>query len=364
MNRAVCHYPWDTLYIEPDGAVFFCCHKKPYCIGNIYSQSLEQIMIGLPAAKARRESREGTLACFEKCTRAPSRRYYNAGNERYPVPSEPRIKEVHINISTRCNISCVMCRQDHKSREALDYKKLIAAVNWDLSPRLIIQGGEPLVVPAARKLADFVASSTNSRLTLITNGTALTGKWRSILVSGGHECRFSLNGASRATHEAVNRGSSWPRVMAGVRKLAALREKKSSRLYITLRMTVVPINASEMAAFVRFANEEGYANRIAFGFDKKTMPKWARRHPDEFRRIYDEFMGRVTESKILCDAWRLYQLARTEGFETRDFSFGPKGQLLPHGQIAGVSAGNAMETISDEFPSECEQIGTGQRHND
>ena len=93
-------------------------------------------------------------------------------------------------------------------------------------------------------------------------------------------------------------------------------------------MTVVPRNVAEMPRFVAFANAEGYADRITFGFDKKTMPKWARKNPNEFRRIYEAFLEAVVDSAATCDAWRLYQLARRLGFENRRLEFGPKGQLL------------------------------------
>ena len=117
-------------------------------------------------------------------------------------------------------------------------------------------------------------------------------------------------------------------MLAAARRLAAERDKTRSRLYLTFRMTVVPEKVADMPAFVRLGNKEGYVNRLAFGFDKKTMPKWVRKHPEPFRRIYEEFLSEASRSKVLCDSWRLYQLARDQGLEDRRFAFGPKGQLL------------------------------------
>ena len=54
---------------------------------------------------------------------------------RYPVPSPPRLRELHVNISTRCNLRCVMCGQDHRSRTVLKYRKIFRAVDWSAGPR-------------------------------------------------------------------------------------------------------------------------------------------------------------------------------------------------------------------------------------
>ncbi|MFH1092485.1 MAG: radical SAM protein, partial [Pseudomonadota bacterium] len=326
-EKTFCHYPWTTLYIEPNGEVYPCCHRRPRPVGDIYAGTLEEILLGPEAEQVRREAQSGSLTCFENCTRAPRRRYYNSGDQPYEVEARPKLEEVHINISTRCNLSCLMCGQDHKSRLTLDYKRLIQAVDWSKGPRLIIQGGEPLVVPAAFKLAAYVRRKA-SPLTLITNATAFTSQWREILLEGKNECRISLNAASRPTHEAVNRGSRWPKVLAAVRRLAAEREKRKSGLYITLRMTVLPQNAFEMPEFVRFGNAEGYADRITFGFDKKTMPRWAHKNRKEFLGIYQAFMTEVSRSRAPCDAWRMYQLACSLGLENKRYQFGRKGELL------------------------------------
>ena len=326
--RTVCHFPWNTLYIEPNGDTYPCCHRRPTVIGNILEQTAREIITGPEAAIVRRDAAAGTLSCFATCNRAPSRRVHNAGRRPYPVSEEPRLQEIHINISTRCNLKCVMCRQDHRSRITLDHRRLIRAVDWSEAPRLIIQGGEPLATPEAYRLSRWVVRHTSSPLTIITNGLGLNGKWRRLLTSGSHECRISLNGASRETHEQVNRGSNWNKVLGRLRRLAARRARLGNGLYLTGRMTVVPANVREMPVFVRFLNEEGYVDRITFGFDKKTMPRWIRRNPDEFKRIYDRFFEEVVQSRVLCDSWRLYLLARNLGLEDRELRFGPKGQLL------------------------------------
>jgi hypothetical protein len=83
-----------------------------------------------------------------------------------------------------------------------------------------------------------------------------------------------------------------------------------------------------MPEFVRLAGREGYPDRIAFGFDRKSMPAWAGKNPQAFKSIYDEFLVAVAVSPILADCWRMYQLAVSQGVETRRFRFGRKGEWL------------------------------------
>lgn len=328
MEETFCHFPWTTLYIEPNGCVFSCCHKKPYILGDIAEQTLEDIFFGPECETVRASAMDGSLACFGPCNLPPKRRFYAAGNKPFPAPSPPALNEIHINISTRCNLRCVMCGQDHRSHEELDIKKLISGVDWTKRPRLIMQGGEPLVIPRAYELTRFIVNQTDSNFTLITNGTELSRKWIRLLTAGNNECRISLNGAAKASHETVNKGSSWKRVLKNVRKLASARVKKSSSMTVTLRMTVVPANVRELPLFVRFGNSEGYPDRLTFGFDKKALPKWINRNREEFTRIYHDFMSEINDSRVLCDSWRIFDLARKAGIEDRDLKYTPKGQLL------------------------------------
>ncbi|MEW6263112.1 MAG: radical SAM protein [Thermodesulfobacteriota bacterium] len=333
MLETVCHFPWTTIYLEPNGDAFPCCHRQPFRLGNIYCNTALEILKGREATTVRLQAGRSELACFQRCTRAPSRRCYNAGRRPYPVSPQVRLEELHVNISTRCNLKCVMCGQDHRARETLNPALLTAAVDWTGSPRLIIQGGEPLVVPEAYELAAWVKRNSASPITLITNATALDQRWEEVLLNGSNEVRVSLNAATRPVHEAVNRGSSWAKVMRNLHRLARLRQQNKGALYLTLRMTVVPANVAEMPSFIGFGQAEGYADRITFGFDKKTMPRWIKANKKVFLGLYEAFLAEATRSKVTCDAWRLFQLARDLGLENRELKFGRKGQLLGGGGL-------------------------------
>ena len=300
-----CHFLWTTVYIEPNGDIYPCCHRQPEAIGNLSRDSISHAFYSASAARIRSAATAGRLPCLSKCTRSPDRPGHHPGGKQSDAAAGPCLEEVHVNLSFRCNIRCIMCRQDHDSRETLDPGRVARAVDWSGSPRVVIQGGEPLILPEAFQLCRYITTHTGSKLTLLTNGTRLTPEWRALLLSGRHEYFVSLNGASAGVHERVNRGSNWDAVMDGLRELAEDRERFSAKTRITLRMTIVPENVSELPAFVGLANREGYVHKIKFGLDKASMPAWAHRNPDEFLEIYTRFLEQAAKSETRCDTRRV-----------------------------------------------------------
>ena len=329
MSTTICHYPWSTLFVSPEGQVFFCCNRAPGPIGSIHERDLGDLFYNsAEGEKIRRDSQSGDLPCFETCVRAPSLKFYNAGDAPYKAPKEAKLRVVHFAVGYHCNVACVMCDQDHQDRDALDPQKVIDAVDWTHVEHVIFEGGEPLVIPAARQIMEYVRDNTRANLSLVTNGLALSERWDDVLMPRNNECRVSLNGAGPETHEAVNRGSKWDKVINNVRQLAVRRDRAGSNLAINLRMTIVPENVRDIPAFIRLGNDEGYAGRIVLGYCKDSLTPWVYDHKAEFTSLWEELLAEVKRSKVSCDIWRLYALARLTGVETRRFPFGKRGNLL------------------------------------
>jgi MoaA/NifB/PqqE/SkfB family radical SAM enzyme len=278
MSSTFCPRLWRDVYIDPQGDVYGCCHKKPAPLGNIHRQKLEDIYNGPVIRELRQKSLDGQLECYEHCTLIDKKR------EQAPkVPSKAAfadLKKLKIEFGELCNISCVMCPQDHKSKTVLDYDKLIE--NLDLGPfdTINIQGGEPMAIASAKRFYDYAASQNKQPL-FMTNGLLITDEWAEKIAAASAFIYISLNAATAGTHEMVNRGSKWETVLRNIKRLRDARERQGTGLKILGHMTIIVENIHEIPLFIRDFEQFG-VDQIDFGYDSK-VPAYLNGNP--FLRI-------------------------------------------------------------------------------
>ena len=100
----------------------------------------------------------------------------------------------------------------------------------------------------------------------MSNGLLINEEWAAKIAKFSDFLYVSLNAASKETHELVNRGSRWEKVLAGVVRVQQARQRYQSSVAIVGHMTIVPPNIEEIADFVRKFKTFGF-DRINFGFD-------------------------------------------------------------------------------------------------
>jgi MoaA/NifB/PqqE/SkfB family radical SAM enzyme len=128
----------------------------------------------------------------------------------------------------------------------------------------------------------------------LTNGTLIDDKWAIKIAAHSSFIYFSINAATKETHEYINRGSKWELVLDNIRKVGEARKSLSSGLKIVGHMTIVPKNVAEVPLFIRGFRELGF-DKINFGYDWK-VPFYLKCHPLVARRIGFEVrreMGRA-----------------------------------------------------------------------
>jgi MoaA/NifB/PqqE/SkfB family radical SAM enzyme len=63
-----CDFPWRGVYILPSGNVLMCCNMPSYVLGNIYYQSIEEILNGEPVTRVRELIKNNDYRyCFKRC---------------------------------------------------------------------------------------------------------------------------------------------------------------------------------------------------------------------------------------------------------------------------------------------------------
>lgn len=285
--------------------VYSCCHQKPRRMGNICNRKLIDIINNRRMKEYRRRSLNGKLHCFKHCNLLHKRELLNRKSASIIDYSE--LKRLKISFGQGCNINCIMCWQNSKSKRNLDYDKIVE--NIDITPfeSIEIQGGEPLFIPSAKKFFDYVTSK-GKKVSLLTNGTLINKKWAEKIALHSDFINISLNAATKETHEFINRGSSWESVLNNIQKLRNAREVLKTNLRIYGHMTIIRQNLMEISMFIERFKDFGF-DTIEFGVDFR-VPFYLKLHPKKKRIIHLNVKEALEKCKdnSLVDTLRLQKL--------------------------------------------------------
>ena len=183
------------------------------------------------------------------------------------------IKELHLEIGYQCNLRCKMCFQKNYTQgmNAEIWQEKLLPLYPHLE-RLIIQGGEPTVIKEAKDLVNLVlAKNPGIRFGAMTNGLLFGDYWLQLFVDHGFMVNFSLNGATKETHEAVNCFSKYGGVMENLKRLIASRDNAKSSLEIYISFVIIPDNLHEICDFIKLGKNLG-VNRVRFFYDASRLP--------------------------------------------------------------------------------------------
>lgn len=300
-----CHRLWDEIFINEWGNIYSCCHQRPCKFGNINNIKLIDVVNCDKIKNYREKSLKGKLHCFKHCNLLNKRELLNLKSSSIIDYSE--LKRIKISFGQGCNINCIMCWQNSKSKRNRDYKKI--AENVDITPfeSIEIQGGEPLFIPSAKNFFDYIASK-GKKVSLITNGTLINKKWAEKIALHSDFINISLNAATKETHEFINRGSRWESVLNNIQKLHNAREVLKTNLRIYGHMTIVRQNLMEISMFIERFRGFGF-DTIEFGVDFR-VPFYLKLHPKKKRIIRLNLKEALEKCKdnSLVDTLRLQKL--------------------------------------------------------
>ena len=192
MSNFYCAAPWRGLHINPRGDVKTCCAGNPNMLGNLNTQSIEQILNSNPMIEIRASLAQGQAHDYcSNCVRAerfgadserawhnnvnPDFDYSTAGDRyHYPVI-------VDVRWNTTCNLSCNYCGEacsskwagikniPFKSGARPYYEQVCDFIeqHYEHIHEVALVGGEPLLLPENDRLLDVIPES--AIVTLITN---------------------------------------------------------------------------------------------------------------------------------------------------------------------------------------------------
>jgi MoaA/NifB/PqqE/SkfB family radical SAM enzyme len=191
MSNFYCAAPWRGLHINPRGDVKTCCAGDPNMLGNLNSQTIEQILHGPVMQQIRQSIRRGEphAYCYN-CVQAErygrsERDWHNNVSPEFDCQTaedtEHRPTLIDVRWNTTCNLSCNYCAEACSSKWAALKQMSVASgarpyyeavcdylsQHHDHIREVALVGGEPLLLPENDRLLDVIPS--DCVVTLITN---------------------------------------------------------------------------------------------------------------------------------------------------------------------------------------------------
>lgn len=120
-------------------------------------------------------------------------------------------------ITPKCNLSCRHCRGMAEGELSTERARKLIDEIAELKPGwVIVEGGEPLLREDLFELLGLLQQK-QLEVHLITNGMLLNPRILSTLKQLGTKVMISIDGATRATYEAIRGGASFERVVEQAR---------------------------------------------------------------------------------------------------------------------------------------------------
>jgi len=306
-ENTYCSDLWESITVNKYGDVYSCCLLKPEKIGNINDGSLSELINNKIAIKSREKSLAGKLECYRACTlvnKNISKKYKSIET------SESNLKTIHISCSESCNIQCIMCNHPKRHKEdpvELSSSQLVDKIDFGLFDNIIIQGGEPLYINSCVNLINHL-NENHFGFTLLTNGLLINDDFAKQLALNAKNVSISINAATQSTHEAINRGSDFYKILKNIQMLISYREKFKTELILYGRMTLVTQNLHEIPLFIKKYKILGF-DKINFGFDNPSVPNLLNKNinfKEKLKREINAILMKVCKDDI--DLKRLKQL--------------------------------------------------------
>lgn len=273
-KRIYCHYPYTSLWVDPEGQVRPCCYTP--VVGDLRRQTVEEIWNGDPLRRMRRALARGELeaAGCGQCSfrgrrdvesfprredqgQAPAiaqniarqRQEYLQGAEY--LQSRPSF--LLLQATETCNYRCRMCFQEHKPRELSPALRERALALLPVVDEIQFTGGEPFLSAWVQDFLRRFDPRRGQKLSFTTNGSLLHRFRAELERLPRLHLGVSLDAATAATYHHIRRGGNWEQVKANVEWLARQRHQRRP-LWDTCRLAYVVMrsNYQEILDFLRW----------------------------------------------------------------------------------------------------------------
>lgn len=196
-----------------------------------------------------------------------------------------KLQTIQLAISNKCNLKCIMCCENFSSQ--FDNRDTYTTHNlYDESfynelfgyipslKEVICAGGEPFLDNGYLDLMDaIVKTNRNCRISIVTNGTILNNRIKSLLENGNFNINLSLDSCFKETYERIRVNARFDTVMENVKYFGGVMKRQGKTLQIPV--CALKENCKEIPNLVRFCNDNSYHITIKAIHRAVDVAAWA-----------------------------------------------------------------------------------------
>jgi radical SAM protein with 4Fe4S-binding SPASM domain len=174
---------------------------------------------------------------------------------------------IEIDITTQCNIRCIMCylslpEHSKRKREDISIEEFdrVASQVFPLCNFVALSSSvEPLLHPQFGEILAITKGHGVEHITITTNGLLFNDRIIEQCISEGLDSMaISIDAATKPTYERLRRGGRFDRLIENIRRLGdAKRKAGTSHPWITLNMVLMRSNIGELPRLIELAKELG-----------------------------------------------------------------------------------------------------------
>ena len=280
-HKFLCNAPFSSIQICIDGTISPCCYnvRSDRSMMDCYPEkSLSQIWDGEIFSSYRKYIRQNELpiAC-EICEKAIRNGEYDSVKiNQYDCLKVSRFRKnkprlIEMTLSNNCNLECIMCngtlsssiranrekRPPSKSIFGQEFRKELSKLIPDLQ-EMVFAGGEPFLNPLYYDIwEDAIRLNPKCYLSVVTNGTILNDRIKSLLERGNFKINLSFDAMTKETYESIRVNAKFEETMANMKYFGDTLARQGKRLHIP----ICPLRANryELPDLVRFCNDNKYS---------------------------------------------------------------------------------------------------------
>lgn len=192
--------------------------------------------------------------------------------------------EVGFDVTYRCNAHCSYCTNwttDYPNLPLDRIAVLVDRVKRLGTFQMSLSGGEPLM---RKDIVDIVAlvKGAGMRCSLVTNGSiSREDLYQALMEAGIDAIAFSLDGATKESHERFRHGTSFERLIRSISTCMRLKEENGYRTRISTNTVLTNANVDEIPGIAALVHSLGVK-------DFKFQPVWK-------QHFTSEHLGHSTE---------------------------------------------------------------------
>ena len=364
---SLCYAPHGSMYFDQLGKVRACCQNTGVYLGDVTTQTLQEIWNSADAERMRgalenNDLTEGCDFCAWQLAEGNDEIFFGHSFD-HLEPESRRPKwpsQMEFSLTNTCNLQCAMCNGDWSStirakregREPLKssysdrfYEQLAEFLPHLRYARFL--GGEPFLGAEPMRVMEMLAAlETPPTVNITTNGTIYTKRVRDVIDRLRPEIVVSIDAASTDTYDSIRVGAHLPNVLANLdRFISAVGNSK-----VSIAHCLMTSNWHEFADLLVLAEERDLAvgvNVVRFPAEYSLYQLQAGR----LRAIVDELdRTDVALTGARAAAWRSQRAALRHRLHALETSPDQSALSLNFPEAAILGHGRDLDDDDDEFP--------------